>query len=73
VAEAEQGAGRVAGLDTSVAHPARVYDYWLPAWAHTATPSGQPDEWAHAGVADGLYAIAKAINRLADTLGAGNQ
>jgi len=33
VAEAEGGssaqAGRVAGLDTSVAHPARVYDYWL--------------------------------------------
>jgi hypothetical protein len=22
-------AGRIAGLDTSVAHPARVYDYWL--------------------------------------------
>ena len=33
VAEAEGGsaaqAGQVAGLDTSVAHPARVYDYWL--------------------------------------------
>ena len=24
-------AERVAGLDTSVAHPARVYDYWLGA------------------------------------------
>jgi hypothetical protein len=22
-------AGHIAGLDTSVAHPARVYDYWL--------------------------------------------
>jgi hypothetical protein len=33
VAEAEGGASapaeRIAGLDTSVAHPARVYDYWL--------------------------------------------
>ena len=33
MAEAEGGTdapvGRVAGLDTSVAHPARVYDYWL--------------------------------------------
>ena len=33
MAEAEDGAGapaaRIAGLDTSVAHPARVYDYWL--------------------------------------------
>jgi hypothetical protein len=33
VAEAEDGAGaradRIASLDTSVAHPARVYDYWL--------------------------------------------
>ena len=33
MAEAEGGsaaqAGHVAGLDTSVAHPARVYDYWL--------------------------------------------
>ena len=33
MAEAEGGpsaaAERVAGLDTSVAHPARVYDYWL--------------------------------------------
>jgi len=33
VAEAEGGsdvqAERIAGLDTSVAHPARVYDYWL--------------------------------------------
>jgi hypothetical protein len=33
VAEAEGRpnvqAGRIAGLDTSVAHPARVYDYWL--------------------------------------------
>jgi hypothetical protein len=27
--EAEVRAGRIAGLDTSVAHPARVYDYWL--------------------------------------------
>ena len=25
----EVKAGRIAGLDTSVAHPARVYDYWL--------------------------------------------
>jgi hypothetical protein len=25
----DTGAERVAGLDTSVAHPARVYDYWL--------------------------------------------
>jgi len=33
VAETDGGpanrAGRIAGLDTSVAHPARVYDYWL--------------------------------------------
>ena len=33
MAEAEGGpsaqAERIAGLDTSVAHPARVYDYWL--------------------------------------------
>ena len=33
MAEARGGssaqAGRIAGLDTSVAHPARVYDYWL--------------------------------------------
>ena len=33
MAEAEGGASaqaeRIAGLDTSVAHPARVYDYWL--------------------------------------------
>ena len=33
VAEPEGGssaqAERIAGLDTSVAHPARVYDYWL--------------------------------------------
>ncbi len=33
MAEAEGGpniqSGRIAGLDTSVAHPARVYDYWL--------------------------------------------
>ncbi len=33
VADAESGPGaqadRIAGLDTSVAHPARVYDYWL--------------------------------------------
>ena len=33
VAEAEGRpnvqAGRIAGLDTSVAHPSRVYDYWL--------------------------------------------
>ncbi len=33
MAEAEGGPnvqeGRIAGLDTSVAHPARVYDYWL--------------------------------------------
>ncbi len=33
VADAESGPGaqadRMAGLDTSVAHPARVYDYWL--------------------------------------------
>ena len=33
MAEAMDGAGaqaeRIAGLDTSVAHPARVYDYWL--------------------------------------------
>ena len=33
MAEAEGGSsvqgGRLAGLDTSVAHPARVYDYWL--------------------------------------------
>ena len=33
VTETEGGpstpAERVAGLDTSVAHPARVYDYWL--------------------------------------------
>ena len=27
--EADVEAGRIAGLDTSVAHPARVYDYWL--------------------------------------------
>ncbi len=27
--EAEIQARRIAGLDTSVAHPARVYDYWL--------------------------------------------
>jgi S-adenosyl methyltransferase len=33
VAEAEDApdarARRIAGLDTSLAHPARVYDYWL--------------------------------------------
>ena len=33
MAEPEGGssaqAERIAGLDTSVAHPARVYDYWL--------------------------------------------
>jgi hypothetical protein len=31
MAEAEGGPGTegIAGLDTSVAHPARVYDYWL--------------------------------------------
>jgi hypothetical protein len=33
MAEARGGSsgqgGRIAGLDTSVAHPARVYDYWL--------------------------------------------
>jgi hypothetical protein len=33
VAEAEgrssTQAERIAGLDTSIAHPARVYDYWL--------------------------------------------
>jgi hypothetical protein len=34
VANAERGAqepraGRIAWLDTIVAHPARVYDYWL--------------------------------------------
>jgi hypothetical protein len=26
---ADAQAGRIAGLDTNVAHPARVYDYWL--------------------------------------------
>jgi S-adenosyl methyltransferase len=29
VSEADIPAGRIADLDTGVAHPARVYDYWL--------------------------------------------
>jgi hypothetical protein len=28
-AEAARRAARIAQIDTSVAHPARVYDYWL--------------------------------------------
>ena len=28
-AEGRPGTEGIAGLDTSVAHPARVYDYWL--------------------------------------------
>jgi hypothetical protein len=49
VAEAEDGssvrAERIAGLDTSVAHPARVYDYWPSDFAPEGIVS------AHGGVA----------------------